>query len=181
MRDETAVTCGYFRGKDHYWQQSIWMYHCKKRGTRTTFRNGKVMQASKLRFRYWFIIMHQITNTKKPIFAPEMQCQLSHKFYEPIYYMMQKIRKTIGIRSQNYQLDKIVELDEGLFESVDKDTTLYEKPKRLKRGRDSEKQSKVDVMASSIHTLKVPVGAQKTNQVSVCKDCYCRGFQVRNN
>jgi hypothetical protein len=33
--------------------------------------------------------------------------------------MMQKLRKTMGSRDGKYQLDKIVELDEGFFETVD--------------------------------------------------------------
>lgn len=154
MRDEAGIICRHCGGTNHYWQQSIWMYQCKTCGTRTTLRSGTVMQASKLPFRYWFIAMHLITSTKKPISALELQRQLGHKFYEPIWYMMQKIRKTMGMRDKNYKLDKIVELDEGFFESVDTETAQDDKPEKLKRGRGSEKQSKVIVMASTIHTLK---------------------------
>lgn len=169
MRDETGVTCRHCGGKDHYWQQSIWMYECKKCRSRTTLRSGTVMQASKLPFRYWFIAMHLITSTKKPNSALEMQRQIGHKFYEPIWYMMQKIRKTMGIRDQNYQLDKIVELDEGFFESVDTEIPLDEKPKKLKRGRGSEKQSKVIVMASTTHTLKAPEKHRKQTRFRYVK------------
>ena len=62
--------------------------------------------------------MHLLTVTKKTFSALELQRQIGHKFYEPIWYMMQKLRATMGVRDNNYQLNKIVELDEGFFESV---------------------------------------------------------------
>ncbi len=169
MRDTVGVTCRHCGSKDHYWQQSIWMYECKKCRTRTTLRSGTVLQASKLPFRYWFIAMHLITSTKKSISALELQRQLGHKFYEPIWFMMQKIRKTMGIKDKEYQLDKIVELDEGFFESVDTETPKEDKPKKLKRGRGSEKQTKVIVMASTVHTLKAPQAYRKQTKFRYVK------------
>jgi hypothetical protein len=145
------------------------MFQCKACGTRTTLRIGTVMQASKLPYRYWFIAMHLITSTKKPISALELQRQLGHKFYEPIWYMMQKIRKTMGVRENDYKLDKIVELDEGFFESVDTETPAENKDKKLKRGRGSQKQSKVIVMASLTHTLKAPEKYKKQSKFRYVK------------
>lgn len=51
--------------------------------------------------------------------------------------MIQKIRMTMGTRDSMYQLDKIVELDEGLFESVDTEKDDDEKSVQKKRGRGS--------------------------------------------
>ena len=112
------------------------------------------MQAINLPFRHWFIAMHLLTGTKKTFSALEMQRQIGHKFYEPIWYMMQKRRMTMGSRDSKYQLDKIVELDEVFFESVDteKDTDKKSTPK--KRGRGSKKQTKVIVIASTVHVFK---------------------------
>lgn len=169
MRDKVGVTCRHCGCKDHYWQQSIWMYECKKCRSRTTLRSGTVMQASKLPFRYWFIAMHLLTSTKKPFSSLELQRQLGHKYYEPIWYMMQKLRKTMGIRDKEYQLEQIVELDEGFFESVDTETSKEDKPEKLKRGRGSEKQSKVIVMASTVHTLKAPVKHKKQTKFRYVK------------
>lgn len=169
IRDNAGVICRHCGSKEHYWQQSIWMYECKKCKTRTTLRSGTVMQASKLPFRYWFIAIHLLTSTKKPISSLELQRQLGHKFYEPIWYMMQKLRKTMGIRDKEYQLDKIVELDEGFFESVDTETSPEDQPKKRKRGRGSEKQSKVVVMASTVHTLKAPEKHKKKTKFRYVK------------
>lgn len=169
MRDKVGITCRHCGSKDHYWQKTIWMYECKHCKTRTTLRSGTVMQASKLPFQHWFIAIHLLTSTKKPFSSLEMQRQIGHKFYEPIWYMMQKLRKTMGIRDSEYQLDKIVELDEGFFESVDTEIPKEDKPLNLKRGRGSEKQSKVLVMASTVHTLKAPVKHKKQTKFRYVK------------
>jgi hypothetical protein len=83
-----------------------------------------------------------------------MQRQIGHKFYEPIWYMMQKLRMTMGSRDSRYQLDKIVKLDEGFFESVDTDKDTDKKSAPKKRGRGSQKQTTVMVMASTVHDFK---------------------------
>ena len=169
MRDQVGVTCRHCGSKKHYWQRSIWMYECKHCKTRTTLRSGTVMQASKLPFRYWFIAIHLLTSTKKPFSSLELQRQLGHKYYEPIWYMMQKLRKTMGILDGEYQLDKIVELDEGFFESVDTDQSDQQKQEKRKRGRGSQKQSKVMVMASTIHPLKAPEKHKKRTKFRYVK------------
>lgn len=169
IRDKEGVICRHCGSKVHYWQGSIWMYECKKCKTRTTLRSGTVMQASKLPFQYWFIAMHLVTSTKKPFSSLEMQRQVGHKFYEPIWYMMQKIRKTMGVRDGNYTLDKIVELDEGFFESVDTEQTKEESNQKRKRGRGSQKQSKVLVMASTVHPLKAPEKHKKRTKFRYVK------------
>jgi transposase-like protein len=151
FRDAQGVVCRKCGSKEHYWLKTIEKYQCKKCKTRTSLRSGTIMQASNLPFRYWFIAIHLITSTKKSFSALELQRQIGHKFYEPIWYMMQKIRITMGSRDSKYQLDKIVELDEGFFESVDTEKDDDEKDVPKKRGRGSQKQTTVMVMASTVH------------------------------
>ena len=151
IRDKEGVVCRRCGGKDHYWQATIEQYQCKACKTRATLRSGTVMQASKLSFRYWFIAMHLLTGTKKTFSALELQRQIGHKFYEPIWYMLQKLRATMGLRDHNYPLNKIVELDEGFFESVDTEKEKEDKDEKRKRGRGSQKQSTVMIMASTVH------------------------------
>jgi transposase-like protein/DNA-directed RNA polymerase subunit RPC12/RpoP len=180
IRDKEGIVCRKCNSKDHYWQASIWQYQCKQCGTRTTLRSGTVMQASKLPFRYWFIAIHLLTVTKKTFSALELQRQLGHKFYEPVWYMMQKLRKTMGIRDQEYQLDKIVELDEGFFESVDTEKSKEdEKDEKLKRGRGSQRQTKVIVMASTAHTLTVTKEHKKPTKLRYVKMVVVNDLKAR--
>lgn len=104
------------------------------------------MHGSKLPFRYWFIAMHLLTSTKKSFSAQEIRRQLGHKRYQPIWTMLHKLRAAMGNRDDGYQLSGPIELDEGFF-STEIDGQDKEKP--LKRGRGSQKKTKVLVMTES--------------------------------
>ena len=90
--------------------------------------------------------MHLLTSTKKSFSAKEIQRQIGHKRYEPIWSMVHKIRNVMGLRDNEYTLCDEVELDEGFFETV---SITRDKNKPLKRGRGSEKQAKVLVSVES--------------------------------
>lgn len=168
-RDQVGVTCKKCGSKEHYWQQTIERYQCKQCGARTTLRSGTVMQSSNLPFRYWFIAIHLVTCCKKPFSALELQRQLGHKNYEPIWYMLQKIRKTMGIRDSQYQLDKVVELDEGFFTSVDTDSEKKGVNEKKKRGRGSQSKSTVLVMASTSYDTTPSKKNQKPSRLHYIK------------
>ena len=57
----------------------------------------------------------------------------------------------MGSMDSMYQLDKIVELDEGFFKSIDTEKDEEEKSTPKKRGRGSQKQTTVIVMASTVY------------------------------
>ena len=105
------------------------------------------MHNSKLCFRYWFMAMHLLTSTKNTFSAKEIQRQLGHKRYEPIWAMLHKIKSIMGLRDDEYTLGEEVELDEGFFETVD---IRRDYSQQLKRGRGSEKQTTVLVSAESL-------------------------------
>lgn len=146
IRDKQGVICRKCGGKAHYWKRDKWQYECKNCKTRTTLRSGTIMHGSQLPFRYWFVAIHLLTSTKKSFSAKELQRQLGHKYYEPIWTMLHKLRAVMGKRDDKYKLTGQIELDEGFFSTETKDE---EKDKPLKRGRGSQKKSKVLVMAES--------------------------------
>jgi hypothetical protein len=119
--------------------KTIEQFQCKDCRTRTTLRSGTVMESSNLSFSDWFIAMHLMTSTKKGISAKEMQRQLGFKRYEPVWFMMQKIRVAMSARDERYELSGFTEMDEGYFTTVES-ATVGEKDKKLKRGRGSEKE-----------------------------------------
>ena len=103
------------------------------------------MHGSNLPLRYWFIAIHLLTATKKTISAKEMQRQLGHKRYQPIWEMMHKLRSVMGLRDAKYKLSGEFELDEGYF-SIKSNLSEEEK---LKRGIGSQNKAKVLVMVES--------------------------------
>ena len=145
-REEIGVVCAQCGNKDHYWKKDKEQWECKKCKTRTTLKSGTVMHKSKLPFRYWFIAMHLLTSTKKSFSAKEIQRQLGHKRYHPIWHMVHKLRQAMGKRDGEYVLAGKIELDEGYFST---ETPLEQKSEPLKRGRGSQRKSKVLVMAES--------------------------------
>lgn len=147
FRDKQGVVCRKCGHTEHYWLQNKDQYECKCCHARQTLKSGTVMHKSQLPYRYWFIAMHLLTSTKKSFSALELQRQLGHKYYEPIWAMLHKLRAVMGKRDSKYQLDQIIELDEGFFRAPITDSS--DENEKLKRGRGSQTQAKVLVMVSS--------------------------------
>ena len=146
-RESVGIVCKKCGSTQHYWLKGKSQWGCKKCRFRTTLRSGTVMENSKLPFQYWFIAMHLLTATKKSFSALELQRQLKHKRYQPIWEMLHKLRSVMGQRDAQYKLESIVEMDEGFFKAVPEDE--QDKDEDRKRGRGSQVQSKVLVMVES--------------------------------
>ena len=145
-REQVGVVCAKCGCTSHYWKKDKEQYECRQCKTRTTLRSGTVMHKSKLPCRYWFITMHLLTSTKKSFSAKEIQRQLGHKRYAPVWQMVHKLRLAMGKRDDEYVLAGAIELDEGFFSTEIPEEKKHE---TLKRGRGSQKRSKVLVMAES--------------------------------
>jgi len=149
-REQEGVICKKCGHRDHYWLKSKELYECKSCHFRMSLKSGTLLENSKLPYQYWFIAIHLMTATKKTISALEMQRQLGHKYYEPIWAMMHKIRRVMSERDETYQLGNEVEIDEGFYSigftlGVNEFTGEREE---LKRGKGSQRKAKVLVMAS---------------------------------
>ncbi|MCR6507041.1 IS1595 family transposase [Bacteroides sp. KH569_7] len=155
QREKQGIVCSKCGCVHHYWKKNRNEWQCKKCGHRTTLTSGTVMHGTKLPIIYWYIAMHLLTSTKKSFSALEMQRQLGHNRYQPIWELMHKLRNVMGQRDAEYQLCGSIELDEGFF-STQRDETEKDKP--LKAGRGSQKKAKVLVMAES-----TPVEGSKMN------------------
>ena len=117
MREKQGIVCRKCGHRHHYWQSGKQMWECKKCYYRTSLRSGTVMENSKLPYKYWLTAIAYISSTKKSISALELQRQLGHKRYEPIWAMLQKLRAVMGYRDSKYRLTESIELDEGYFEA----------------------------------------------------------------
>jgi DNA-directed RNA polymerase subunit RPC12/RpoP len=146
FRDRAGVVCPKCGGSAHYWKRNREQYECKSCRTRITLKSGTVMHKSKLPYRYRFIAMHLLSSTKKSLSAQELQRQLGHKRYHPIWHMVHKLRIAMGKRDGEYVLAGRIELDEGFFSTI---TPPEKRNEPLKRGHGSQKKTKVLVMAES--------------------------------
>lgn len=166
IRMKEGVTCKKCGCKKHYWLSAKWQFQCAGCGFRTTLRSGTVMENSRLPFRTWFVIMLYMTGTKKGVSACELQRQLGHKRYSTIWGIMHRLRDVMGQRDAMYKLADMVEFDEGFFEKETSGKTR----KLLKRGKGSQRQANVAVMAESTPLEDIETG--KTER-------HCRFFKMK--
>lgn len=148
-REEQGITCKRCKCQKHYWISTMELWKCAKCKSRTNLRAGTIMEKSHIPVLTWFTCMHLMTSTKKSISALEMQNQLSMKRYEPVWYMMQKIRQSMGKRDKNYKLKGHIEVDDAFFHIVDANVDEQRKNSHLNHSRGSVKQGKVLVMVES--------------------------------
>jgi len=166
VREQEGITCKKCGCKEHYWQASIWQWECKSCKFRTTMRSGTVMEASKLPYSYWLTTMAFLTATKKSISAKELQRQLGHKRYEPIWFMLQKLRLVMRHRDSQYQLTDSIELDEGFVSTSDRREDKEDNENQ--QGRGSARKASVLVAVES-KPVPNPSNPDKPNQIKHIK------------
>jgi len=164
IREQEGVICKKCGCEKQYWLKSLSQWQCSKCDFRTTLRSGTIMQSSKLPFRKWYLAMAFMSFSKKGISACELQRQLDHSRYESIWALMHKIRQAMGKRDDTYTLTGEVEFDEAYFAKTAPADT------KLKRGKGSQKQQNVAVMAEST-PLEDPQSGKKSKQ--------CRYFKMK--
>ena len=166
VREQDGIKCKKCGCEKHYWLQDKWQWQCSECRFRTTLRSGTMMENSKMPFRMWFLTMAFMSFTKKGLSASEMQRQLGHNRYEPVWNMMHKIRQAMGNRDSLYQLEGSIEFDEGHFET-EQNAAIRS---NLKRGRGSQRQANVGVMAESTPLEDIETGE---------KSSHCRYFKMK--
>ena len=147
-REKEGVLCKKCNSGKHYWLKNKRQWECKECKFRTTLRSGTIMHGSNLKLRIWYLAMAFMSFSKKGISAKELQRQLGHNRYDTIWLLMHKIRGAMGKRDNLYTLKDMVEFDEGYFEKATSEKV------KLKRGRGSQRQKNVAVMAESIPLTK---------------------------
>jgi transposase-like protein len=117
-RIEAGKYCNACQSKKLRWDSSHNSWVCRECNKSFAIRSGTVMQDSSLPIRVWFKAMYLMTLTKKGISALELQRQLGLKRYEPVLYMVQKLRAAMGERDSKYELSGDVELDDTFVRVV---------------------------------------------------------------
>ncbi len=164
QREEEGVRCKKCGSEDHYWLKAKDQWQCKHCDFRTTLKSGSIMEGSKVDSHTWYMAMAFMTYSKKTISASELQRQLHHPKYDTVWRLMHKIRSAMGKRDTLYQLEGAIEFDEGYFEKATSEKV------KLKRGRGSQRQMNVSVMAESTPIEDVETG-EKSSQ--------CRYFKMK--
>jgi len=146
QRESLGIKCLKCSNTTHYWKSDKLSFQCKKCGFRMALRSGTALENSHLPYLYWYKAILLLSTTKKTFSANEVQKQLRHPDYEPIWIMLHKIRVAMGKRDCHYKLTEFIEIDEGFFETINAET---KDNISTKRGRGSQKQAKVLVLVES--------------------------------
>jgi|SRR5680860_1046234 len=166
VREKQGVVCKKCNGRKQYWLKAKEQWQCADCGFRTTLSSGTMMENTKLPVRTWYVAMAFMSYSKKGISAVELQRQLRHRRYDTVWSLMHRIREVMGKRDGLYGLKGEIEFDEGYFEIATKDSER----KKLKRGRGSQRQSNVAVMAESTPLEDLDTGK---------KGSHCRYFKMK--
>lgn len=164
QREKLGITCQKCGCKKHYWLKAKWQWQCSECNFRTTLRSGTFMKSSNLPIRKWYLAMAFMSATKKGLSACELQRQMGHKRYDTVWSLMHRIRNAMGNRDKRYTLEGMIEFDEAYFEKATPDDI------KLKRGKGSQRQQNVAIMAESTYLEDV-----KTGEVSKS----CRYFKMK--
>jgi len=164
QREQEGVKCKKCGSTHHYWLKAKDQWQCSKCNFRTTLKSGSIMEGSKVDYHTWYKAMAFMTYSKKTISAAELQRQLNHPKYDTIWRLMHKIRSAMGKRDALYQLEGAIEFDEGYFEKATSQKV------KLKRGRGSQRQMNVAVMAESTPLEDIETGI---------KSRQCRYFKMK--
>lgn len=142
VREQLGIICKNCGCERHYWLNGRWMWQCTSCRFRTTLRSGTIMQSSNLPVRDWYHAMHLMISSRKSISGCELQRQLGRKRYEPVWYMMQKLRAAMSTANTELQLTGDIELDDAFVTAFQEDKSPQDKGKR---GRGSKSKTKVFV------------------------------------
>jgi hypothetical protein len=171
-----GIVCKKCEHTEHYFRKTDLKFQCKKCGSRVSLRSGTVMENTNLPFQYWMLCIELMPLSKKSFSALEMQHMLRHKRYEPIWFIMHKIRRVMSKHEEKYQLKGCIEFDEGFFERVDNKDIIKENENENsqesttnKRGRGSERQAKVLVMVESEPSISAPKKGKLNRKVGYLK------------
>ncbi len=166
VREKEGLECSKCGCKKQYWNKSTKSWRCSKCGHETTLTSGTVMHGSKLPLMYWFLAMHLMTSTKKAISASEMQRQLGHKRYQPIWEMMHKLRSVMGARDEKY--NKI-----GMFELAEYDFGMFGKSNRLEKSKRPTGNQPKAKLSVTVEIMDVP--NSNTDKIS----CRCNHVKMK--
>ncbi len=109
-RLQKGISCKKCGDTHHYWLSSKQQFQCKTCRFRTTLQSGTVLEGSKLPISYLFIALHLLKNNRKDLTIPELQQHTAHRYSEPLYDFLRKIRHHLSVEEQNDMLITFLEV-----------------------------------------------------------------------
>jgi len=100
-RLKKGIVCKKCGGIHHYWLASKQQFQCKNCRFRTTLQSGTLLEGSKLPVSYFFIALYLLKNNDNNLSVSEFQQQTGHRYSEPLYDFLRKIKLYLKTEDQN--------------------------------------------------------------------------------
>jgi hypothetical protein len=91
-RSRKGIECKKCGSQHHYWLKAKEQFQCKRCKFRTTLRSGTVLEGSKLPVSYFFITLYLLLEKGNKLTIDELQKITNHKYYEPLWMLLRKIK-----------------------------------------------------------------------------------------
>lgn len=114
-RLKKGIVCKKCGCHQHYWLTSKIQFQCRACRFRTTLRSGSVLEGSKLPYSYFFIAVHLLMKHGNTLSTEEFQKQTGHKYYDPLWDFLRKIKNYVKENEQSVELIDFVEVVNRCF------------------------------------------------------------------
>ena len=112
LRLKQGVVCKKCGDTQHYWLSAKQQFQCRTCRFRTTLRSGTILEGSKLPIGYFFIAAHLLIDKGPNVTTEEFQKQTQHKYYEPLWDFLRKIKKYFKEDTHNVISTQVRDLTE---------------------------------------------------------------------
>ena len=109
-RLKKGVICKKCGGTNHYWLASKHQFQCKNCRFRTTLQSGTILEGSKLPVSYFFIALHLLRDNNNNLTVLEFQQQTRHKYIDPLYDFLKKVKSYVKTEDKNSILINFLEV-----------------------------------------------------------------------
>lgn len=120
IRETHGVICKKCGSIHHYWKKDKKSFECKDCNYRTSLKNGTIIEHSNLPLKYWLSTIAYLNIIGKKMSALELQKELGHKRYEPIWLMMKKIKNISETDNILHKISDYIQVDENGVEYINK-------------------------------------------------------------
>ena len=123
IREVQGVICKKCGGVEHYWKKDKKSFECKECNYRTSLKNGTIIEHSNLPLKYWLSTIAYLNIVGEKISALELQKELGHKRYEPIWLMLKKINNSSETDNLLHKISDYIQVDEDGIKQIVKQTS----------------------------------------------------------
>lgn len=120
IREAQGVICKKCGGIEHYWKKDKKSFECKDCNYRTSLKNGTIIEHSNLPLKYWLSTIAYLNIMSGKLSALELQKELGHKRYEPIWLMLKKIKTNLKTDNSLHKISDYIQVENDRIKYINK-------------------------------------------------------------